>query len=192
MSYIVTPSQTGHAIFFWWPDLRTTTLAWAKKTLLACPCLSDCLSVYLSRFFRRQAPCITGGHCCTTTETIFIVDRIGIVIPIVTFIHWPCLRRVGHFCFYRLRLGDPGLRRTGTAPRGFAIHGARPLPGDCNPWGHTQVMFPTPSPNCDFLFNFWGFTTHPFPRMLASLGPGLLRFLFVKLCPPGYLSCLPI
>jgi hypothetical protein len=45
--------------------------------------------------------------------------------------------------------------------------------------------------NWDFLFNHGTLPPRPFPRMLASLGPGPLHFLFLDLCfcpvpsPPG-------
>lgn len=58
--------------------------------------------------------------------------------------------------------------------------GASPHMGPC----HCQGLHCLRSPhsNQEFLFNLWGSPLRPFPRMLASLGPSCLHFLFLKFC----------
>jgi hypothetical protein len=53
---------------------------------------------------------------------------------------------------------------------------------------YPQVMPPMPSPNRDFYLTPGVLPPRPFPRILASLRPGPLHFLFLELCPPGSLS----
>jgi hypothetical protein len=62
------------------------------------------------------------------------------------------------------------------------LHGARLLTGTAPPWGHPRYYPPRLVPTRLFLFNPGALPLRPFPRMLASLWPGPLRFLFLELC----------
>lgn len=63
----------------------------------------------------------------------------------------------------------------------------RPLSGSKPPWGHTQVMPPTPTPNQVYLTP-GSLPSRPFYRMLPSLGPGPQQLLLHGLCLSDHLS----
>jgi hypothetical protein len=91
--------------------------------------------------------------------------------------------RLSPICLHHLRLGYPCLRRTGTAPRGFATHGARPLLGTAPLRDTPRAMATMCSPNQDLWCN-----PQDHPQDAYFVGAWPLRFLFLKICPLGHLS----
>jgi hypothetical protein len=69
-------------------------------------------------------------------------------------------------CLYHLRLDHPDLRKSGTAHEGLRHPRGQASSGEPPDIAHT------PGPNRNFLLTPGALSPRPFPRILASLGPG--------------------
>jgi hypothetical protein len=90
----------------------------------------------------------------TFVHTVIVISIINLIVTIDTVILWPC-HHLYHFRFYH-----SSLRRSMTAPK--ELHQSQPGRGHIwglHPLGTAPSNAPTPSPNREFLFNPWDFTT---------------------------------
>jgi hypothetical protein len=178
----------------WFPFLGLFhALAWAKNTLWALPCLSVCLSV---AFFTYNVGNLQDrGYCCSTMG-IYCCESYCYCCPYC----YSCCHCCSYFC--SLALPSPGWtplclyhgfdhlglkEDRDSPPRVFTTHGPRSLLGTASP-GDTPRQFPLHLvPTGIFYLTPGALPPKPFPAVLALLGPGPLRFLFLELCPPGFL-----